>query len=93
MNVKNLLSRVESLYNTIEYNKEYSKINKQYLNISNEMLIQNRMTLNEFKRELFEEEKRIIDYLYNIKDLWLMRYRLRKNTLYDFFTQETIYTE
>ena len=93
LSVKNLVFRVESLYNTIEYNKEYNEINKQYLDISNEMYNHDRLTLNEFKRELFEEEKRIIDYLYSIKSLWLMRYNLRESTLYDFFTKETLYTE
>jgi hypothetical protein len=50
----------------------------------------NRITLSEFDYQLFNEETIRVDYLNNLKALWLNRYQLRKLTLYDFYENKEL---
>ena len=53
LNIINTLFRLESLYNVLDFTSENRRINKLYFEISKDVFKQNRLTVNDFNRELW----------------------------------------
>ena len=89
----NILNNIESAYLQIKYTNENRKLAIINLEGSYEQLKLDRLTIYDFKRELFEEEKTFIEYVNNVKTLWITKFILRETTLYDFFLKEPLFRE
>ena len=89
----NILNNIESAYLQIKYTNENRKLAKINVEGSYEQLKLDRLTIYDFKRELFEEEKTFIEYVNNVKTLWITKFILRETTLYDFFLKEPLFRE
>ena len=68
-------------------------LNQLKSKLENDQLKLDRLTIYDFKRELFEEEKTFIEYVNNVKTLWITKFILRETTLYDFFLKEPLFRE
>lgn len=93
LQVSNYVQTLNSLFNKIQYTRQNMGIAEINSNIASEKLILNRLTINEYDIEILKQDQILVEFLDNIKSLWINRYFLRKVTLYDFFQNETLFIE
>lgn len=93
LQISNYITTLDGLFNKIGYTTENINIAEINMDISKDRLLLNRITINDYDRELLKQEEVLIEFLDNIKSLWINRFFLRKITLYDFFSEETLFIE
>lgn len=81
---------MNSLKNQNDIFVQNLELMKKNIAVVKELYKFNRITLSEFDYQLFNEETIKVDYLNNLKAIWLNRYQLRKLTLYDFYDSKEL---
>lgn len=76
---------LNSIHDQLVITNENMNLSKKNSELSTYQFKVNRLTLNNYQYELFKEETNTIEYINNIRVVWLYRYQMRSSLFYDFY--------